>query len=376
MNSKHLLLGTRKGLLVLEEQGGAWDVVCEAFPGLHVSIAAIDPRSGHLYALIDSGHFGIKLHRWSGFLRDGKPQFSDDLEHAFEELEAPKYPADAKLADGRDAVLLYQWAFATGDDSQPGRIYIGTEPGGLFISDDDGQSSQLVDSLWNHPSRTNNQPGWMGGGRDEAGIHSILVDPRDPQQILIGISVAGVFGSDDGGATWNVKNKGLIADFLPDPESELGHDPHLVVRCQNQPDKLWQQNHCGIFRSTDNADSWTRVSDSQGAAHFGFAIEVDPQDGETAWVIPAESDMVRAAVNRQLCVARTSDGGQTWEYFNHGLPTKSCYDFAFRHALKLQGDRLAFGTAGGSVYVSDDRGETWSTVGHHFPPVYSLTWIS
>lgn len=372
MAGTHLLLGTRKGLLVLAQQGGDWKVVCEAFPGIHVSLAEVDWRTGTLYALVDSGHFGMKTHRLRGFLENGQPQIKPGMEDAFEEVPAPKYPEGSKLKGDKDAVLRYQWAFATGSDEQPGRIYIGTEPGGLFVSDNEGDDFQLVQSLWDHPSRLSDQPGWMGGGRDEAGMHSVCVDPRDPNRLYVGVSVAGVFFSSDGGSTWEVRNKGLRADFLPDPNAELGHDPHLLVQCRDQPDKLWQQNHCGVFRSVDAGLTWTDVSQENGPVGFGFAVAVDPHDGETAWVVPAESDMVRAAVDRQMCVARTTDGGKSWEECRVGLPQDNCFDFAFRHALDQHEDRIAFGTACGSVYVSDNRGDSFLTAGYHFPPIYSL----
>lgn len=374
MNSNAVLVAsTRKGLLVLKQRDGKWAVIHESFPGMHVSLSGIDRRSGHLYVMIDTGHFGMKLHRCNQFLQTVTDSGSKEIDAlVFEELEAPKYPEGSKLKNGNDATLKYQWAFATGDENQPGRIYIGTEPGGLFISDDHGESFKLCSGLWDHPSRLDQSPGWMGGGRDEPGIHSICVDPRDADTIRVAISCAGVFRSQDGGESWHTQNKGLKAEFLPDPDSDIGHDPHLMVQCDSQPDKLWQQNHCGIFCTTDGAENWTGVSQPEVPAHFGFAVVTDPNNGDIAWVVPAEADMVRAAVHRKLGVSRTLDGGKTWQHFTNGLPQENCYDFAFRHSLDLLGDQLAFGTACGSIYVSDDRGENWTTVGSHFPPVYAL----
>jgi len=265
------------------------------------------------------------------------------------------------------------WSFAHGGDDQLGRVYIGTEPGGLFVSDDAGDTFQIVESLWDHPSRNEF---WMGGGRDEPGIHSILVDPRGSNRMITGISCAGVFITDDGGQTWEPRNRGLRADFLPNPEAEIGHDPHLVVQCAAQPDVLWQQNHCGIFRSTDLGQNWTDVSGSDGVAKFGFTIAVDPQNGERAWVLPAVDADQRVAVDRKLCICRTEDGGKSWQTFRSGLPQVNCYDFALRHALDISERRLAFGTAGGSLYMSDDEGENWQAVANHLPPVRSVRFVS
>ena len=270
MSGDLLAVGTYKGLLTFERSNGDWKFVREAFVSIEVSYAAIDPRSNTLYACLDHGHWGNKLHR------------SHDEGRTWKEIETPKYPAGATLSKGgseeapsskgKPAVLKYMWSFAHGGDDQLGRVYIGTEPGGLFVSDDAGDTFQIVESLWDHPSRNEF---WMGGGRDEPGIHSILVDPRGSNRMITGISCAGVFVTDDGGQTWEPRNRGLRADFLPNPEAEIGHDPHLVVQCAAQPDVLWQQNHCGIFRSTDLGQNWTDVSDSDGVAKFGFCRRPD-----------------------------------------------------------------------------------------------------
>ncbi len=369
MNRDRIAVGTRKGLLLFEKKGGAWSIAREDFMGVHVSYAELDPRGNVLFACLDHGHWGCKLHR------------SNDGGENWDELAAPVYPEGSVLgkdpfatgaSEPRPAVLKYQWSLTAGAEDQPGRIYIGTEPGGLFVSDDGGDSFQLVDSLWNHPSRTEM---WFGGGRDQPGIHSILVDPRNREYLFVGISCAGVFASADGGASWEPRNRGLRADYLPNPDAEVGHDPHLLVQCQSEPDKLWQQNHCGIFRSVDVGRTWTEVTQENGPANFGFTVVVDPNNGETAWVVPAVSDQVRVAIDRRLCVCRTDDGGQTWQDFRAGLPQEDCYDFAFRHGLALAGDRLTLGTAGGSLYVSDDRGESWQTVANHLPPVYSVRYV-
>ncbi len=364
-------LGTRKGIMVLERDGTDWSIGHYAFRGSHVSIVHCDPRSGHLYACLDDGHFGNKLFRWDGFLDDGNWREAKQTD-VWKELPAPAYPAGSQVKPGQDAVLKYQWAFAHGSTNQAGRIFIGTEPGGLFVSDDNGDSFEFVESLWDHPSRLDENTPWMGGGRDNAAIHSVCIDPRDDQRTLIGISVAGVFGSQDGLKSWRPMNKGLRADFLPNPTPEVGHDPHLLVQCHSQPDILWQQNHCGIFCSRDGGENWDMVSEPDGVANFGFCIAVDPDDGDVAWVIPAESDLVRIACDQRMVVCRTDDGGQTWQKFHLGLPQDKCFDFVFRHCLMQHGQDLMFGTACGSLYWSSDRGESWNDIANQLPPVYCV----
>lgn len=365
--AEHLVtLSTRKGLLIYRQQGGCWNRVNESFVGVHVSLAEIDPRDGSLYAMLDHGHYGCKLHRWDRFLSDD-PGATD----RWTELKQPAYPSGSKLKEGQDAVLKYQWAMSFGSADQPGRVYLGTEPGGLFVSDNRGDDFSLCRSLWDHPSRLDDSPGWMGGGRDQPAIHSIVVDPEDENTVRIGISCAGVFESTDGLKSWQVRNQGLRADFMPDPYMEIGHDPHLLVQCREEPDKLWQQNHCGIFRSLDRGKNWIDVSQSAGPARFGFTIVVDPEDGERAWVVPAVADQNRVAVDRALCVCMTEDGGQTWTAHREGLPQHDCYDFALRHCLDLQDHDMVMGTAGGSFYHSADRGQNWKCINAHLPPIYA-----
>lgn len=368
-----LVLGTRKGLLLLERQNGKWKFTHESFPGVPVSYATLDSRTNKLWACLDHGHWGQKLH------------CSDDMGKTWKEITAPKYPEDARIisadvafseeaatSEGIPAALSYMWVIQPGPDDNPDRLYIGTEPGGLFQSDDGGETFQLVEGLWNHPSRLRN---WFGGGRDYAGVHSVVIDPRDSNHILVGISVGGVFETIDGGKTWCPRNKGLYADFLPDPYAEVGHDPHLLVAAPNNPDILWQQNHCGIFRSTDGAQTWENISQSDGPANFGFAIAVDENDPNIAWVVPAVSAEFRMTVDRAMSVCRTEDGGKTWTALRNGLPQENCYDYAFRHALDINGDTLVFGTVTGNLFVSDNRGDNWESIAHYLPQVYSVRFI-
>jgi photosystem II stability/assembly factor-like uncharacterized protein len=352
-----LLLGTRKGLIVCRKKHGDWKINEVHFEGVPVSIAYADERSGNWWACLDHGHWGVKLHR------------SRDEGKTWAEVTAPAYPEGAEIKPGEAATTRYLWAMAHGGKNNPNRIWIGTEPGGLFRSDDGGDNFQLVESLWNHPSRPT---GWMGGGRDHAGIHSIVVDPRNEDRLLVGVSVAGVFETTDAGKTWAVRNKGLRADFLPDPDAEIGHDPHILVAAPTNPDVLWQQNHCGIFRTTDGGANWQDVTEKDGLANFGFAIAVAHDNPDQAWVAPGLSDVTRVAVKNALCICRTDDGGKSWKAFRKGLPQDFCFDIVYRHALASAGDEVIFGTTTGNVFTSNDRGESWQTLSNYLPMVYSV----
>jgi photosystem II stability/assembly factor-like uncharacterized protein len=343
-------------LLILERGNGGWEVAQEAFIGVPVPYAFTDPRSGTVWASLDHGHWGRKLSR----SRDGGVTWN--------EVPAPTYPDGAEIQPGVPASTLYIWTMASGGANEPDRLYAGTEPGGLFRSDDGGDSWELVESLWNHPSRTS----WFGGGRNNAGIHSILVDPTDSRHVYVGVSCAGVFETKDDGATWFPANKNVRADFLPNPYSEVGSDPHCVVACPAHPAALWQQNHCGIFRTTDGGASWVDVSEPEGVARFGFPVAVDATNPDVAWVVPATSDEKRVACGGAMCVARTEDGGRTWEPLRKGLPQERCYDLVYRHGLDVCGELLAIGSTTGNVFVSDNRGDAWTCVGTFFPPVYSV----
>lgn len=355
-----LLLGTRKGFIACQHRNNRWEVENVSFPGAPVSIAYGDPRTGTWWAALDYGHWGVKLHR------------SNDRGKSWEEIAAPAYPEGEEIRDGVPAATRYIWAMAHGGTKYPSRLWIGTDPGGLFVSEDDGNTYNLVESLWKHPTR---KGGWFGGGRDEPGIHSILLDPNNQDRIHIGISCAGVFESADAGKTWAIRNNGLKAEFLPDPTAETGHDPHLLIASPTNHEVMWQQNHCGIFRSIDGGKTWYEIGQKGTTAHFGFAIAAADDNAEQAWVAPAHSDENRTAINGALCICRTDDGGKTWKELRNGLPQENCFDIVYRHALAVSGDAVAFGTTTGNIFFSPDRGEHWESISNYFPMIHSVQFV-
>ncbi|WP_150047629.1 MULTISPECIES: WD40/YVTN/BNR-like repeat-containing protein [Methylomonas] len=387
-----IILGTRKGTVLIDRADSAWRVRPIQHAGIPVCYAARDPRDGTLWASLDHGHWGPKLSR----SRDGGASWEDVLSLKYPQgaryivnyLPTPDFDPAAPQGDPeyQDATVYKIWSLAFGNRDQPGRLYAGTIPGGLFVSDDGGDSWELNRPLWNHETRGGDlfsggatSPNCWGGtpasidyGVFEPGIHSIVVDPNDSKHLYVAVSSAGVLESTDGGLTWGGRNRGMRMDYLPDPEAEWGHDPHFVTHCPAQPDHLWQQNHCGVFYSNDGARSWRKVSASDSGVHFGFPIAVDARDGQTAWVVPARADSERMAIDGGLYLARTSDGGQSWQTLRKGLPQQHAYDIVLRHGLDINGDCLCFGSTTGNVYLSEDRGESWQCLGNHFPPVYSV----
>lgn len=380
-----ILVGTRKGTFLVEKTNGRWTPRLAGHPGAGVNFVARDPYTGTLWAALGHGHWGAKLSRST----DDGATWSDAPQIKYPEgarYLAPAEPTEDGSDEGlgptiKPATLLKLWVIAFGPK---GRIYVGTIPGGLFESHDGGESFELNRPLWNHESRggdlfTGEGSGmthWFGTPASEGefapGIHSIVVDPRDPQRILVAVSTAGVLESTDGGRTWRGRNKGLTMDYLPEPEAEWGHDPHFVTLSAGRPDHVWQQNHCGVFYSADGAATWKKVSQPEVGVHFGFPVAVDAKDGRTAWVVPGKSDMQRITIEGSLFVARTTDGGQTWQQLREGLPQEHAYDVVYRHALDNSGDHLAFGSTTGNLYVSEDRGDSWQTAANNLPPIYSV----
>lgn len=355
-----MLLSTRKGLITYKRKDDNWKFDRIEFLGLPVSMAYVDHLTNTWWACLDHGHWGCKLHK------------SSDEGNTWTEIEAPKYPEGEEVKAGVPATLNYLWAMTSAEILKSNHLYIGTEPGGLFISQNEGNSFELVRGLWDHPSRKEQ---WFGGGRDHPGIHSILIDPKNSDHQYVAISCAGVFETTDGGKSWIPRNHGLKADFLPDPESEIGQDPHLLVACKSNFDVMWQQNHCGLFRTVDGGKLWTDISDKSGEANFGFTISADPKNENIAWVIPAISDELRVAIDDSLCVCRTENGGKSWQTFRKGLPQGQSFDIIYRHAMDQDEETLAFGTTTGNLYTSQDHGESWSALNHNLPMIHCVEFI-
>jgi photosystem II stability/assembly factor-like uncharacterized protein len=349
--SERILVSTRKGLITLARKNGGWSIASMAFPGVAVTAALRDPRDGATYAALKHGHFGTKLHR------------SDDDGGSWKEISAPAFPADAEGAPS----LFQVWALEPGRPEQPGRLWVGAIPAGLFRSDDRGESWQLVDALWNVPERAK----WFGGGYDDAGIHSVSPDPRDPEQVFVAISCGGVWDSGNDGKSWNLRGDGLVAAYMPPEQAGTREvqDPHRAVRCAAAPDVMWMQHHCGIFRSTDAGVSWNQVKDD-----FGFAVAVHPKDPQTAWFVPGIKDEIRMPRDGALSVTRTRDGGKTWESLREGLPQRDAYDLIYRHGLDVDesGTRLAMGSTTGGLWISENGGERWQLLNAHLPPIYAV----
>jgi hypothetical protein len=363
-----LLVSTRKGLFSIRRSAaGRWVVAGVAFLGDNVTLTLADPRDGMWYAALDHGHFGAKLHR------------SADRGARWEEVAAPAYPEPPEGYRELDPMgreipwrLIRIWSLEAGHADRPGQVWAGTIPGGLFRSGDRGASWSLVRGLWDHPDR----PGWFGGGADYPGIHSICVDPRDAGRVSVAVSCGGVWRTEDGGASWSSRAQGMRAAYMP-PERAFDpniQDPHRVVQCPARPDVFWTQHHNGLFRSVDDCGHWEELEGVPVSA-FGFAVAVHPADPLTAWFVPGDKDERRIPLGGRVAVLRTRDGGRSFQVLRRGLPQKHAYDLVFRHALAVDGtgERLAFGSTTGSLWVTENGGDAWVPVGAHLPPVYAVS---
>lgn len=369
--ASRLLIGTRKGLFLFERTDTKWAVTRTGFLGAQVPMVLADARDGALYAGLNHGHFGSKLHRstddgatWSEITAPAFPPRSEDVPLDRCPMRGIPIPWNVELI----------WSLETGGADQPGRLWCGTIPGALFRSDDRGASWEMVRSLWDQPARKK----WMGGGYDYPGIHSISVDPRNSRRVILGVSCGGVWLTEDDGATWCNRAGGMRATYLPpdqggDPDVQ---DPHRMVQCVGAPEHYWVQHHCGIFKCTNDLAQWEEVAPVAPSA-FGFAVAVHPRDPQTAWFVPAVKDELRIPVDGKLVVTRTRDGGRTFTACARGLPQDQAYDLVYRHALEIapDGNQLAFGSTTGSLWFSEDQGDSWETLTTHLPPIFCVRWV-
>jgi hypothetical protein len=346
-------VATRKGLFAAKRRNGSWSLDLIGFAGDPVS-QVLAASNGTLYAALNLGHFGVKLHR------------SGDGGDTWEEAAAPALPDDASS----DLAVQLLWCLeetGTGD----GHLWAGTIPGGLFRTEDGGRTWTLNRPLWDDPERKR----WWGGGYDQPGIHSICVDPRDRNHVTVAVSVGGIWQSNDGGRSWRVTSEGLNADYLPPGETHdpVQQDPHRLVACPAAPDTLWTQHHCGIWKSTDTGHTWQTVT-ADAPSRFGFAVVVHPQDPDTAWFVPAVRDECRIPVDGKFVALRTGDGGASFDVLDRGLPSGPAWDLVYRHALDIDpsGSQLAMGSTTGGFWVSDNGGDDWQLVSAHLPPIAAV----
>jgi photosystem II stability/assembly factor-like uncharacterized protein len=349
-----LAIGTAKGLFLAhsDDDRRTWRVDGPQFPVDAVYAAAIDtrPTTPRLLAAAHSGHFGPSV------------LTSTDLGKSWGE------PDHAPVAFPEDtgASLARVWQIAPSTVDEPDVVYAGTEPSALFRSTDGGVTYELVRGLWDHPHRETWQPG--GGGQ---AIHTVLPHPGDPTRMLVAMSTGGVYGTTDGGASWAPSNAGIKVSFLPDPFPEYGQCVHKVARDGADPERLYLQNHHGVYRSDNGAGVWESIADGL-PSDFGFPMVAHPHRSGVAYNFPLYADVRRYPVDERCRVFRTGDAGKTWEALTVGLPAEPFYPSVLRDAMcsdRASTAGVYFGTRSGEVYASRDEGDSWSLVAAHLPDV-------
>ena len=348
----HLLLGTKKGVFVLDSDSDrrCWSLrgpFCDTWPINHV---VGDPDSGAIYGGGGNEWFGPAVWKSTDVGRSWT--------HSSEGLA---------YAEGEEPIKSV-WSLARTN----GALLAGVQPAGLFESNDGGESWRQITGLRDHPSRTEWQPGGAG-----LILHSLVIHPTNERRIWVGISAAGVFHSDDDGATWEPRNRGTRCDFLPEDMRypEFGQCVHNLAIAPGDGERLYQQNHCGMYRSDDGGRQWTSIEDGLPSS-FGFPAAVHPRDPETLYLLPLNGDIQgRYAPDAKVAVWRTRDGGASWQDLREGLPQENAFLTVLRQAMttdKLEPAGVYFGTSSGALYASADEGETWRCIAQHLPAISSV----
>lgn len=350
-----LFVGTRRGLFryVSGADRRAWRRDGFHIGGHEIYHATLERETGRAWAASYHTVWGAHVYR------------STDRGVSWETCGGrPSFPA------GADREVEAVWHLAVGPAPDGGRrIYAGVQPAALFHSDDDGATWTWNQALDEHPTRETWQPA-KGG----LALHSIQPDPTDPNRVFVALSAGGCYRTDDGGATWTAINRGVRADFLPEPEPEAGQCVHSIRLHPGDRSRLYQQNHCGTYRSDDGGDSWVEITDGL-PSDYGYVIGLDPGDPDRCWVIPEESSHLRSVCDRKLRVFETADAGNTWTPRSGGLPQDDAWVTVLREALATEGMGadcgVHFGTATGHLYASAD-GAAWVPVASHLPKILSV----
>ncbi|MCL4561160.1 MAG: exo-alpha-sialidase [Chloroflexi bacterium] len=371
-----VMVGTRKGgfIFTSDRDRKKWSAGEMLFKGWNTMQIMMDRRDQRLHAAVNHFSFGTA------------PHHSDDLGQTWKQAEGvpafsrasksghPSGTVEEAFSGGPDLSkpeeVIKVWNITPGLSDEPNVLYAGVQPAALFKSTDRGESWSLVESLFDHPQRGQWNPG--AGGLC---LHTILLDPVNSDRMYVAISAAGVYRTDDGGKTWQPRNKNVRADFMGESQfPEFGQCVHKVAMHPSRPNVLYQQNHCGMYRSDNNGDDWIDIGEGRLPSRFGFPIAIHPNDPQTIFVIPEESDQFRMSLDGQFAVWRSRDAGETWQRQTSGLP-QGAHLVVLRDALAtdtLDPAGIYAGTDTGQLFYSRDEGETWEILAAFLPPIQSV----
>lgn len=363
-----LLVSTRKGawLFQSDHKRKKWNINGPHFLGQIINHMVLDPRDGRtLLVAASTGHLGPTMFR------------STNLGRKWSEVSKP--PAFAKSEEGKGRSVNHTFWLAPCHANEPNAWYAGTSPQGLFRSDDGGETWAPFSSI-NDDAKFRE---WMGsqqdGTPDGPKLHSIIIDPRDPKHLYFGMSGGGVHESLDQGKTWQPILKGMevVAGF--DASNPMFHDPHCVRICPSNPDRLYQQNHCGIYRLDRPSQEWERIGKTmpKKIGDIGFPMVVHPRDDKTAWVLPMDGTSVwpRTSPDGKPAVYVTRNSGKSWKRLDDGLPTSQAWWTVKRQAMTSDTQKdigLYFGTTSGELWLGRNEGESWHCIARHLPEIYAV----
>lgn len=370
-----VLVSTRKGgfIFTSDKDRKKWSVSDIQFKGWNMMHMNIDPRDRRLHTSVSHFVYGPTTH------------YSDDLGQTWTQAEVvpaltrpsksgrpPGTPEEAfsggPVPDTPEQVIKV-WNITPGRPEEPGVLYAGVQPATLFKSTDRGQSWSLIESLYDHPQR-----GQWGPGAGGLCLHTIVLDPQDMNRMYIAVSAAGVYRTDDGGQTWRPRNKNVRADFHPEKFPEFGQCVHKLGMHPSRPGVLFQQNHCGVYRSDNCGDDWIDIGEGRLPSRFGFPIAVNPRDPNTIYIALEESDEFRMSVDSQFSVWRSRDAGESWERLTEGLP-RNAHLVVLRDAMatdNLDRPGIYAGTNTGQLFYSRDEGDSWEILADFLPPINSV----
>lgn len=378
MKKVYLFVGTRKGGLILsaDEARANWQYSPLHFKAWNVMYMGMDPRDRRIHVGAAHDAFGPSTH------------YSDDMGTTWVQAEKspvfdrqsssgrpPGTVAEAFNPDsykGKPEQVVSVWNIQPGIDSEPGVLYAGVQPAALFKSIDRGVTWQLNEAWFDHPHRGTLFPGAGGFA-----LHTILPHPADPQQMWFAVSTGGTYYTSDGGQSWAPRNKNVRADFHPDTFPEYGQCTHKMAMHPAMPERLYQQNHCGMYRSDDGGRNWIDIGEGKLPSRFGFPIAVHPHDPDTIYIVPEEADQYRVSIDARFVVWRSRDAGETWEALTNGLP-EPAYLVTLRGAMatdSCEDAGIYVGTTTGQIFATRDAGDSWYLLADYLPPIYSLETI-
>ncbi len=388
MSKVRVLVGTKKGAFILSADGKRekWEVSGPHFAGweiYHLKGSPVDPN--RIYCSQTSGWFGQIIQRSDDggktWFQPGTPPGETKTPDGAPKGESNKFKYDVSKETGAPLTThqfydgtQHPWEFKRvwhlePSHTDPNLVYAGVEDAALFKSTDGGQNWHELSGLRGHGTGPQWQPG--AGGMC---LHTIILDKKNPNRMYIAISAAGAFRSDDAGKTWKPINQGLVSQFIPDPNAEVGHCVHHVAMHPSKPDTLFMQKHWDVMRSDNAGDRWHEVSGNL-PTDFGFVIDVHAHEPETIYVAPIKSDGEHFVPEGKLRIYRSKSGGNEWEALTKGLPQNDCYVNILRDAMAvdtLDSCGIYFGTSGGQVYVSPNAGDSWAPIVRDLPGVLSV----